>query len=150
MYGSAGQSWKYTLPMTIMQKGMTTVMLQAMVQPMVPSSSRITFTTKSTTFLEALCVSRILPNSESYEGGSAVAHKTIQKMTSYILSAAAHRWGPQLPRKMAAVPVTRPGGRGLCPVCRGRREGGSPGQQSYKHCVTLTVLHLIYYVQPRH
>ena len=80
MYGSAGQSWKYTLPMTIMQKGMTTVMLQAMVQPMVPSSSRITFTTKSTTFLEALCVSRILPNSESYEGGSAVAHKTSQKM----------------------------------------------------------------------
>ena len=30
-----------------------------------------TFTTKSTTFLEALWVSRILPKSESYEGGSA-------------------------------------------------------------------------------
>ena len=30
-----------------------------------------TFTTKSITFLEALWVSRILPKSESYEGGSA-------------------------------------------------------------------------------
>jgi hypothetical protein len=55
-----------------MQTGMTMVMLQAMVQPMVPSSSRITFTTKSITFLLALCVSRILPNRESYEGGSAL------------------------------------------------------------------------------
>ena len=53
------------LPMTIMQTGMTMVMLQAMVQPMVPSSSRITFTTKSMAFLEALCVSLIRPNSES-------------------------------------------------------------------------------------
>ena len=57
--------------MTIIQTGMTTVMLQAIVQPMVPSSSRMTFTTKSMTFLEALCVSLILPNRESYEGGSA-------------------------------------------------------------------------------
>ena len=57
--------------MTIIQKGMTTVMEQAMVQPMVPRRRRITFTTKSITFLLALCVSRIRPNRESYEGGSA-------------------------------------------------------------------------------
>ena len=61
--------------MTIMQKGMTTVMEQAMVQPMVPSKSRITFTTKSITFLLALCVSRMRPNRESYEGGSAVSNR---------------------------------------------------------------------------
>ena len=63
--------------MTIMHTGMTIVMEQAMVHPMVPSRSSITFTTKSITFLvevvvevvtvhlEALCVSLILPNSES-------------------------------------------------------------------------------------
>ena len=32
------------LPMTIIQTGMTMVILQAMVQPMVPRSSRITWT----------------------------------------------------------------------------------------------------------
>ena len=61
-----------TLPMTIMQTGMTTVMLQAMVQPMVPRRRRITLTRKSITLRLALCVSRIRPNRESYDGGSAV------------------------------------------------------------------------------
>ena len=57
--------------MTIIQKGMTTVILQAIVHPIVPKRSSVTFNTKSITFLEALCVSLILPNKESYEGGSA-------------------------------------------------------------------------------
>ena len=66
--------------MTIMQKGMTTVMLQAIVHPIVPSRRRITLTTKSMTFLEALCVSRILPNNESYDGGSAEDEKNINNI----------------------------------------------------------------------
>jgi hypothetical protein len=38
MYGSAGHSLKWTDPMTIMQSGITMVMEQAIVQPMVPSN----------------------------------------------------------------------------------------------------------------
>ena len=64
--------------MTIMQTGMTTVILQAMVHPIVPRSNRITLTTKSITFLDALCVSLIRPNKESYEGGSAREIKMIK------------------------------------------------------------------------
>ena len=88
MYGSAGQSWKYTLPMTIIQKGMTTVILHAIVHPIVPKRSSVTFSTKSITFLEALCVSLILPNKESYEGGSAETYIyfIILKLLEVILS----------------------------------------------------------------
>ena len=68
-----------------MQKGMTTVMEQAMVQPIVPRRSRITFTTKSITFLLALCVSRMRPNRESYEGGSAENNVNDTMFTATVL-----------------------------------------------------------------
>ena len=65
IYGSAGQSLKWIDPMTIMQIGMTTVTLQAIVQPMVPNKRRSNLAKKSMKFREALCVSRIRPKSES-------------------------------------------------------------------------------------
>ena len=46
-----------------------------MVQPMVPKRRSSNLAKKSMKFREALCVSLIRPNSESYDGGSAVYEK---------------------------------------------------------------------------
>ena len=46
--------------------------LLPMVHPIVPSRRSKSFARKSIKFLDALCVSRMRPNSESYDGGSAV------------------------------------------------------------------------------
>ena len=43
-----------------------------MVQPMVPNRRSSNLAKKSMKFREALCVSLIRPNNESYDGGSAV------------------------------------------------------------------------------
>ena len=58
-----------------MQIGMNTVTPQAMVQPMVPNKSRSNLAKKSMKLREDLCVSRIRPNNESYDGGSAEKSK---------------------------------------------------------------------------
>ena len=46
-----------------------------MVQPMVPKRRSSNLAKKSMKFREALCVSLIRPNNESYDGGSAVYEK---------------------------------------------------------------------------
>ena len=46
-----------------------------MVQPMVPNRRSSNLAKKSMKFREALCVSLIRPNNESYDGGSAVYEK---------------------------------------------------------------------------
>ena len=76
MLGSTGQSWRWMAPMMIMHTGMMTVRPQAIVQPIVPISNKINLAKKSIRLRDDLWVSRILPNRESYEGGSA---ETFQK-----------------------------------------------------------------------
>ena len=65
MYGSAGQSLKCTDPTMIMTTGMTMVTEQAMVQPIVPTNSKISLSRKSRRLREALWVSRMRPKRES-------------------------------------------------------------------------------------
>ena len=50
-----------------------------MVQPMVPKRRSSNLAKKSMKFREALCVSLIRPNNESYDGGSAANEKKIIK-----------------------------------------------------------------------
>ena len=49
-----------------------------MVQPMVPKRRSSNLARKSMKFREALCVSLILPNNESYDGGSAIYEENIK------------------------------------------------------------------------
>ena len=54
-----------------------------MVQPIVPKRRSSNLARKSMKFREALCVSLILPNNESYDGGSAIYEENIKIKTQF-------------------------------------------------------------------